>query len=455
MSIIEEKLVFFNEVLIRKGYDINPYQMDGVKWLLKNELNEESICDIKGGFVADEMGLGKTIMMIGLLLCNPKHNTLIILPTILIEQWYIQIYKLTGHKSFIYHGNSKKDITMKQLKKHIIVLATYDEISKPSLLHEINWNRVIFDEAHHLRNNNTQRFQGAKKLIKTYTWCVTGTPIQNRKRDFYSLCSIIGLPASYYTEDMNFKELASNFILKRTKQEVGIKMPDIITENVDVLWKNKQEMELCMKTHKRLNGKYSLTQILRQKQSCVLPRLLMKQYPDDMEATQLSSKMDKVIEDILEKKGNMNGKLVFAHFKEEMRVIESRLSEAGMDVAIIDGSITGSNRTQLLEGNKECLILQINTCCEGLNLQANYNEIYFVSPHWNPYIELQAIARCHRIGQTKTVIVKHYKMQGFQIMGEQEEEEEKAEEEDNIEKYIFEKQEHKINIANELFTQIE
>jgi hypothetical protein len=61
--------------------------------------------------------------------------------------------------------------------------------------------------------------------------------------------------------------------------------------------------------------------------------------------------------------------------------------------------------------------------------------------------------RAHRIGQTKTVIVKHYKMQGFQIMGEQEEEE--KEEEDNIEKYIFEKQEHKINIANELFTQIE
>jgi SNF2 family DNA or RNA helicase len=283
-------------------------------------------------------------------------------------------------------------------------------------------------------------------------WLVTGTPIQNRKSDFYSLCSIIGLPASYYTETDNLREFARNFILKRTKKQVGIEMPDIVTENVAVLWKSKKELELCRKTHFRPNSGIALTRILRQKQVCVFPKLLKYDYPDDIEATKSSSKIDKVIDDILLNKGNMNGKLIFSHFKEEMKMIESRLIEAGMDVAVIDGSVFGEKRTELLESNKEALILQINTCCEGLNLQANYSEIYFVSPHWNPYVELQAIARCHRIGQTKTVIVKHYQMSGFQMKDNEDEDED--DEKTNIEKYIFDKQQQKINIADELFNEI-
>ena len=59
------------------------------------------------------------------------------------------------------------------------------------------------------------------------------------------------------------------------------------------------------------------------------------------------------------------------------------------------------------------LILQIQTGCEGLNLQENYSEIYFVSPHWNPAVEEQAIARCHRIGQKKEVVVNRFEMSGF------------------------------------------
>ena len=59
------------------------------------------------------------------------------------------------------------------------------------------------------------------------------------------------------------------------------------------------------------------------------------------------------------------------------------------------------------------LILQIQTGCEGLNLQENYSEIYFVSPHWNPSIEDQAVARCHRFGQTKPVYVQHFEMEDF------------------------------------------
>jgi SNF2 family DNA or RNA helicase len=82
--------------------------------------------------------------------------------------------------------------------------------------------------------------------------------------------------------------------------------------------------------------------------------------------------------------------------------------------------------------------MQIQTGCEGLNLQENYSEVYFVSPHWNPAIEEQAIARCHRIGQTKDVYVERFVMSDF--------EHDKI----NIEKYMFMKQFDKKEIANEI-----
>jgi SNF2 family DNA or RNA helicase len=131
------------------------------------------------------------------------------------------------------------------------------------------------------------------------------------------------------------------------------------------------------------------------------------------EAINTSSKLDSVIDAILERKNNGNGKLVFCHFKEEMNEIAGRLRGSGLDVGILDGKVTKIARRKLLSEKKDVLILQIQTGCEGLNLQDNYSEIYFVSPHWNPYVEDQAIARCHRIGQKKSVFVWRFEMNGF------------------------------------------
>ena len=83
-----------------------------------------------------------------------------------------------------------------------------------------------------------------------------------------------------------------------------------------------------------------------------------------------------------------------------------------MSCAFIDGRITQSERTAILSDSPDVLVLQIKTACEGLNLQ-QYKEVYFVSPHWNPAVEDQAVARCHRIGQTEPVDVFHFSMQNF------------------------------------------
>jgi SNF2 family DNA or RNA helicase len=466
----------FDKIIDVKNMEKKPYQRDGVEWLLSNEMRVDSPYGIKGGFVADEMGLGKTIMMIGLCYANFKNKTLIVVPPVLIDQWYKQIYRLTGHKCVVYHGKNKKiiDLNVNILETAKIVLCSYDAISikvdkkdknnSSSIsimtnLHGITWGRIIFDEAHHLRNKKTTRFLGAKVLRSNIKWLVSGTPVQNKKQDFYALCSLINLPISYCKEPSNLDEIARFFILRRTKKQVGIDLDDAIDTRKVVSWKNSSELLLAKEIHSAFSfanvnlstekkdtdfdsavssnelidvmldrGYGKLPLLLRARQSCIYPKMmenkiqffkdlgLIKDKNDVYEdAMKSSSKLDSVIEAILLRSSNGNGKLVFCHFSEEMNIISKRLLEANpvLNIGILDGKTTMRRRTKMIEEKKDVLIMQIQTGCEGLNLQDNYSEIYFVSPHWNPYVEDQAIARCHRIGQKKPVYVWRFEMDHF------------------------------------------
>jgi len=434
----------FNILLEKARFDFKQYQYDGVKWCVNNELrtngikSANGISNISGGFIADEMGLGKTIMMIGTMFANFLPRTLIVVPPILIQQWFNEIYKTTGHKSVLYYGNNKKKITQQSINSATIVLTTYNTLlPNDCLLKNLVWDRVIFDEAHHLRNSKTSRYTSCKQIKANIRWLVTGTPIQNKKRDLYNLCNMVGLSPLFYKDPANLRIIGRNYVLRRTKEQVGLNLPPINKQNYIVKWKNKKEMLLSEEIHALLPKQSgvsgdkrrklaelfgpggTLVAILRARQSCVLPNMMREKLDafnnsNYAEALNCSSKLDAVTDLVLERKNNGKGKIVFCHFQSEIDAIAQKLLDGGLTTVVkYDGRNSSPKKLSTLSEPADALVIQIQTGCEGLNLQQNFSEIYFVTPHWNPCVEDQSIARCHRIGQTKPVDVFKFEMDGF------------------------------------------
>ena len=221
------------------------------------------------------------------------------LPLALLDQWESEIIRTTGHQPLVYHGSSRKDTSIEDLTKAPIVLTTYGLIQtgkkekEKKEIHEVNWDRVIFDEAHHLRNMNTNKFRGAKKIQAKIRWLITGTPIQNRKTDFYALCEIMGYESAFYTDENNLMEIVRSSILKRKKEQAGVFLPEKKERCLSVKWANKSEQLLAEDIHSMLlfsqvnvprnidnviaaMGNGTLPLLVRARQSCVYPKLMEK-----------------------------------------------------------------------------------------------------------------------------------------------------------------------------------
>lgn len=484
----------FKRLVEKGGMEEKDYQLEGIYWAINNERGTLPY-NVRGGIIADEMGLGKTFQVISVLVCNFKLRTLIVLPPILIQQWVEQFVKITGHRPFIYHSKFVKlnAIDFDTLNQSPIVITTYGMLAttkkKPrNILHTIEWNRVIYDEAHHLKNRNTSIFKGAQMVQSEINWFITGTPIQNKINDLYSLCDLLRIPRSAYRDRENHPFLREKFIMRRTKQDVDICVPPVELNHVMIPARNKIEMAIADDLHsilpfynkikskqiehlendstdkenseeeldyefekdakqiwietdddERNSGKNTsfslipktnlfekiykkneddnvLPAFLRARQLCIHPPLFQKfiqrnrhlishrDFTIYTKAIQNTHKLDIISNLIDERKSNENKKIIFCYFKNEIDYIHQKLIAMNITTDVIDGRTGNRKKADILEKSPTVLLLQIQTSCEGLNLQ-DYSEVYFTSPHWNPAVESQAIARCHRIGQKKTVEV--------------------------------------------------
>ncbi|KAF3904061.1 hypothetical protein ABW20_dc0106560 [Dactylellina cionopaga] len=180
-----------------------PFQLEGLNWLKKQERTR-----FNGGILADEMGMGKTIQTIALLMemPRPKRPTLVVAPTVALIQWRNEIEKHTNNalKVLIFHGQSKENKAA-AISKYDVVLTTYGSLEsvfrkqtsgfkrkagiykEDSVLHSINWYRVVLDEAHNIKDRSCNTARAVFALKTQYKLCLSGTPLQNRIGELFSL----------------------------------------------------------------------------------------------------------------------------------------------------------------------------------------------------------------------------------------------------------------------------
>lgn len=435
------------------GLDNKKHQIQGMDFCIQRESTNKPY-GVKGGIICDEMGLGKTILMLGCIAIEPTgknglSQNLIVVPPSLLSQWTKIVTKFMGFTPIVYHGYGTKRISDEALAGAPIVLTTYGMISERKIgtgrrLCKTKWRRLIMDEAHHIRNMKTSAFKGAMKIKADIKWLVTGTPVQNAYSDFCALCSVLGLKSAFYANPDKVKTIVNHHVLRRTKKQVGINLPPLNDRYVEVEWESKAEKNLAQQIHSM--AKFSnvtlenvdqvirdlthhpLPMLIRARQVCTFPHLVgnainrMKKAglidrQTNIGDVKTASKAKAVVNHIMKRIGNNRRKIIFCHYRGEIDLIAALLGKSDVNVGTLDGRTNKKDRAKILEFREDgsvpdVIVVQIQTACEGLNLQ-HFQEVYFTSPHWNPSVEDQAIARAHRIGQNDHVDVFRFVMKDF------------------------------------------
>ncbi|KNG50497.1 helicase swr1 [Stemphylium lycopersici] len=207
---------------------LKPFQLEGLSWMVRQEKTH-----YKGGLLGDEMGMGKTIQAVSLIMSDypAKQPTLVCVPPVALMQWSNEIREYTDNKLkvLVYHGtNAKcKKMSLKELKSYDVIMVSYnsleslhrketkgwsrgeDIIKEASSLHAIHYHRLILDEAHSIKSRNTGVAKACFALRSNYKWCLSGTPVQNRIGEFFSLLRFLEVRpfADYFCRSCDCEKL--------------------------------------------------------------------------------------------------------------------------------------------------------------------------------------------------------------------------------------------------------
>ncbi|KAK1829655.1 SNF2 family N-terminal domain-containing protein [Podospora conica] len=198
------------------------FQLEGLAWMKAMEETEW-----KGGLLGDEMGLGKTIQAVSLIMSDfpAKKPTLVLVPPVALMQWTTEIESYTDGtlKTLVLHGtNSKsKNLTVKDIKQYHVIIMSYNSLEsmyrkqekgfkrkegifkEESVIHQTTFHRAILDEAHSIKTRTTMTAKACFALKVEYRWCLSGTPLQNRIGEFFSLVRFLNIKpfACYLCKD--------------------------------------------------------------------------------------------------------------------------------------------------------------------------------------------------------------------------------------------------------------
>ena len=433
---------------------LKEYQLEGLNWLLK--LHSMNI----NGILADEMGLGKTIQTIALLaylyLKNDSLTHLIIVPKVTIKNWEREIKKWLPKIKYLFFYGDKEE--RKILSEHTIkeshydiVLTTFEcSMKEKTALASLNYEYLIIDEAHRLKNDQGKFSTIVRKFNSKHRLLLTGTPFQNNLHELWSLLNFL-MPNIFNdseefdrifnldtaTEEGQMKivkqihQLLKPFVLRRLKSEIKYKIPPkkeiFLYVGLSDLQKNMYK-QILSKNIDVVNGvnkdRIQLLNILMQlKKVCNHPYLFpnIEQGPPYIEGEHLVyNSMKLKILDVLLKKIHSetdNKVLIFSQMTTLLNILDDYCRYRQFAYLRMDGQTSSEDRDKRIEEfqnpNSDKWLFLISTRAGGLGINLHAaNIVILYDSDWNPQVDLQAIDRAHRIGQTKPVIIYRFVCEG-------------------------------------------
>ena len=420
---------------------LRPYQAQGVCWLMQAAAHGLGVC------LADDMGLGKTLQTIAFLLSRPGP-ALVVAPLTVLPVWERELARWAPNLRVYRHDGPQRVLDAgfaKLAQEADVTLTAYGYLWRDYVsLRRVDWATLVLDEAQQIKNPGTRQSQAARSLGAEFRLALTGTPIENRLDDLWSLLDFLnpGLfgPrkdfATTYADPVRLRRAVSHFLLRRLKRDPGILAelpPKIVQEHYAPLTDLQAAAydlalaEYARDARNRPSGERAgavLVLLTRLKQICdgliEPPSLADGQSHEETQPERTVPVSGKLLvllpllDDIL---AGGESVLVFTQFvtmgEWVKRVLEERL---GRPVPFVHGGLTASQRKEAIGSFSEdprpgVLILSLRTGAFGLTL-TKANHVIHLDRWWNPAVEEQATDRVHRIGQRRTVVVHHLLCRG-------------------------------------------
>ncbi|ENY82808.1 DEAD/DEAH box helicase [Sphingopyxis sp. MC1] len=397
-----------------------PYQADGWRWL--GFLLGERI----GGFLADEMGLGKTLQVISVVSDpgpEPLGQVLVVAPGSLLENWCREFRKFAPAVRVLKHHGPRRTGRPADLAEWDVVVTSYDNVVRDqSLLQMIEWGAVVIDEAQNIRNPDAIRTRSVKRLRRRSGIAVTGTPVENRLMDLWSIMDFV-IPG-YLGTSVEFERqfgddhdgaaslepFVSPVMLRRRVADVAQDLPDRI-DIPQVVELDEAEARAYEAIRLRIAAEYgqaaTLVSLTLLRQFCAHPMLLERAASGDPMDFSKFARLDELLAEIfaLGEKA-----IIFTSYNRMSDIIQNHVRRRhGAFTGAIDGRLPIPERQPLLDRFSEIegaavLILNPRAGGAGLNITAANHVIHY-NLEWNPALEDQASARAYRRGQERPVTV--------------------------------------------------
>jgi SNF2 family DNA or RNA helicase len=413
---------------------LRPYQIDGYRWLCFLWAHQ------LGGILADDMGLGKTLQALALvcharMACPEQAPFLVVAPTSVVSNWSTEAAKFAPHLRVVCltESESKRGSRYTEaVAAADLVITSYAllRIDNPRLA-ELDWSGVILDEAQFVKNHRAKTYQCARRLSAPFKLAITGTPLENSLMDLWALLSIAApglFPdpdrfSEYYRRPIErskdvvrlhqLRRRIRPLMLRRTKESVAAELPPKQEQTVEVELDPRHRRIYQTHLQRERQKVLGLIEDLDRNRFTVLRSITLLRrlsldpaLVDESHNSVPATKTDVLLEDLSELVGEGHQALVFSQFTSFLSRIRTRLADAEIPYAYLDGRTRNRDRViqQFRDKVASVFLISLKAGGFGLNLaEADY--CFVLDPWWNPAIEAQAVDRTHRIGQTKTVMV--------------------------------------------------